>query len=382
MRILVPIVVALGGCSLYFSDDDPPPDAPWVVLCDGGLATAHCSPPIDAPDAPIGVCNPIAPPGSQGCDPGMKCTSVTLQEEPVPVGHLACVPDGTVATGGACLHGPVGEHTGFDNCAAGNVCIGGECHDICSFDGDPAGACAPGFHCSGHANLFGNSDDDPLYGACAPQCDPVTQTLPDGDRCGPGQGCYVLTSTTTTISVCAHAGSIAHDQPITGTPFANSCLPGHQPRRASQVDNTFECGALCRPAEVTSTTNLASEGGVAPFTCEARGAEPPASANAGESCRYWWAREPFDDLSMFSNTVGWCFEHSTWQYDSNGDMVVDAPFPRCTTLTHGDVVPPVGNPAHDDAVFFWCAPRSAALQGPLVSTPAPVARLDRLGGWR
>ena len=55
---------------------------------------------------------------------------------------------------------------------------------------------------------------------------------------------------------------------------------------------------------------MAQEGGVAPYTCEAKGASPPDSATAGESCRYFWAVEG-DNLTPFSNTLGFCFKHLT-----------------------------------------------------------------------
>ena len=118
------------------------------------------------------------------------------------------------------------------------------------------------------------------------------------------------------------------------------------------------------------------------------GANPPNDGTAGEGCRFWWAREPFANLSDFSNTVGWCFKHAVFQYDSNGDTVDDAPFPRCTALTTGDVVPPIGNPPHNDAAYFWCVQASAtATLGDAITTVKKWStlnqpRLDRLGGWR
>ena len=94
----------------------------------------------------------------------------------------------------------------------------------------------------------------------------------------------------------------------------------------------------------------------------------------------------YDQPSPFTNTLGWCFRHAAFQYDSNGDMTNDAPFPRCITLTTGDVVPPIGNPPHNDAQYFWCVQLSqmfTKLGGQPSSHPAaaaPFAR-DRLTGW-
>jgi hypothetical protein len=319
-----------------------------------------------------GACNPLAAPGAQGCAVGEKCTWVVVQDTPVPIGTTTCVADGTQDLGDPCTQGPAGETTGFDDCKAGLICIGGECQDVCGFDGSASAACAAGYNCTRYSGLFANGEDDPVAGACSEGCNPVTQEVTGGGPCPVGQGCYLLTSSTETIAVCAGAGSIGHGQEIVGTAFANSCLPGHQPRRRDEVTQVLECGALCQVTDVYLGTNEADEGGVSPYTCAAAGAAAPDDPSAGESCRYWWAREPFESPSPYSNTVGWCFKHAAFQYDTNGDLVSDAPFPRCITLTTGDLVPPIGNPPHNDAEYFWCV----ALPDP------PALQLNRVGGGR
>ena len=360
-----------GMCSCTGGADAPTADAP----------TADATT-TDAP--PQGPCDPLAAPGAQGCNAGQKCTWVIIQDAPETVGMVGCVADGTVASGGACTVGPAGQTTGFDDCTAGNICIAGTCTDVCGFDGSAAAACATGYDCTRYSGLFANGDDDPIAGACKAACDPLTQMVTGGGACPNGEGCYLLTSATTTVAVCAGAGNITHGQPIVGAPFANSCAPGHQARRPGPMSNTWECGALCDPSDVTATTNMADEGGAAPYTCESKGASPPDSATAGESCRYYWAREPFDTLSPYSNTVGFCWKHAIYQYDSNGDMTPDAPFPRCITLTTGDIVPPIGNPPHNDAEYFWCVALPMMLTGAPApaSVAAPVGQVDRVFGWR
>jgi hypothetical protein len=227
--------------------------------------------------------------------------------------------------------------TGYDACVAGSVCINTTCQPTCSLN-DP-NSCGPTGACTAYSGLFANEPDSPATGACVATCDPLAM-LPCPTA---GQGCYVLTSSTTSIAVCAGAGTVMHGQAITGTAYVNSCVAGAMPRRVFGT-TTFECGGLCRPADVTIGVNVASEGGVAPNSCQTRwGAAAPSDAMAGESCRYYWAREPFSALSRHSNTLGFCFKHATALYDSNGDMMNDAPFPRCTTLTTGDVVPPIDN---------------------------------------
>jgi hypothetical protein len=193
-----------------------------------------------------------------------------------------------------------------------------------------------------------------------------------------------LLSQTETVAVCASAGTIQHGQTITGTVFPNSCVPGARPRDADASRTVVECGGLCAPNEVTSTDNQADEGGIAPNSCQLRwGAAPPSSATAGESCRYFWGIEQTPGLTRFSNTLGFCFKHAVWQYDSNGDMAPDSPWPRCTTLTTGDVLPPLLPPGEgNDAREFWCLPKEAMKRAAPAQRPAPRAWDQRLTGWR
>jgi hypothetical protein len=361
-------------------------DADGGEACEpGAVACAENRECRDDCSCATGTCNPLT---QEGCAPGNKCTWIQVADSPEPLGQIGCVAAGTVAAGGACVQGAAGETTGFDDCQAGLVCISARCDDICGFDESPGAACAEGYQCSRYAGLFANGSDDPVAGACVLSCDPVTQLRGDDTPCPGSQGCYLLTSSTDTIAVCAGAGTLAHGQEIVGPAYANSCLPGHMPRRRDQVSTVNECGALCRPADVYQGHDEASEGGVAPYTCESKGAAAPSDPTAGESCRYYWARESFETGSAFSNTVGWCFKHAAFQYDSNGDSTPDAPYPRCTTLTTGDVVPPIENPPHNDALYFQCVARSAAAAPPAGAASTrrrtrPSALLtDRLGDWR
>lgn len=365
-----------------------------------------------------GACDPLAAAGQQGCQPGQKCAWVVIQEDPESIGKIACVPDGTVEAGGTCMFGAPGEATGFDDCRAGSVCVGGSCKDVCGFGGGANEACASGQACTRYADLWANGDDDPLYGACNPTCDPVTQLRSDGSNCGNGQGCYLLVSNTTSTAVCAGAGDVEHNATITGQAFANSCVPGAQPRRANPTDMTVECGGLCdvedvfvidpanvtfdngnmarpvakTPAQAAQVMNYADEAGKAspateqPSSCTEWGGASPGTPNDGESCRYWWARESFDDISPFSNTVGWCFKHDVFQFDSDGNMQADAPFPRCAAISQGDNVLPVANPPHNDAMYFWCVALPTMLQTSAKNVKKSVddtaIRMDRLSNWR
>ncbi len=388
--VLTIVVVGAGGQSACDRDDDD--DVP----IDG----SRSDPPIHEV-----LCDPLGSPGGQGCNVGQKCAWVVVTETPDHVGVIRCVPDGVVTLGGACTVGSPGETSGFDDCQAGGVCVDGVCKDTCGFGGAGYEACAAGLSCTRYGGLWANGDDAPLYGACNPTCNPVAQLLADGSSCGVGQGCYLLTSATTSTAVCAGAGTVGHGVAITGQAFANSCLPGHQPRRASPSSMTIECGALCAPADVFVTdpadaeagprptprpagqvTNFDAEGGRAPFTCASKGAAPPSDPTLGESCRYWWSRELFNDLSPYSNTVGWCFAHTRFSFDSDGDMTPDTPFPRCAALSSADKVPPLDNPPGDDARDFWCKSLPAMLTTSIAQVKRSLAarepRLDRLGQRR
>ncbi len=385
--------------------------AGFLAACGGYDGTV--SPTIDAHaaiDAPIVVaaCDPLAAAGQQGCNTGQKCTWITITDTPDTIGKIGCVPDGTIDLAGACTEGAAGETTGYDNCKAGNICVAQVCKDICGYGGGANEACAAGQACTRYSGLWANGMDDPMYGACNPTCNPVTQLRGDGTSCGANQGCYLLVSQTTSTAVCAGAGMVTAGTAIVGTTFANSCVPGAQPRAATQGTAGNECGGLCDvkdvfitnpadaggtntrptvPADTTKVTNFAAEGGAAPYNCATKwGAAAPNDAAAGESCRYWWAKEPFDNLSPFSNTVGWCFKHATWQFDSDNNMAVDSPFPRCAALTKQDKVLPIANPAGDDALYFFCEAMPAMLQTSIKNVKKSVAGnallVDRLGGWR
>lgn len=338
------LAIGLGlGLGLGCGDD------PQAI--DGGV-----DPPDDAIDAPVDaspipidaapICFPERPPGQQGCGGGARCAWIVTATSPVQ-GTLGCLPPGTVPPGGACTVGPPGATTGFDDCVAGAACVAGVCQDICGFSGADA-ACTSATTCTVVAGLFAGAGEAPVAGVCRRGCDVVGQT-----DCPPDQGCYLLVSPLTSRAVCAEAGELGPREVITGQVFANSCRPGYMPRRRDQETSVMECGALCRPADVTSTTNVASEGGVAPHACGDRGAAPPGDALDGESCRYWWAREPTPG-SDYSNTVGWCFRHAAFRHDVDGDGTLDAPTPRCIALTTGDVLPPIHDPPESDAEGFWC----------------------------
>lgn len=348
-----------------------------LVACGGDDGGAGG--PIDAQaiDGPPPICDPLAARGAQGCDPGQRCTWVIDRDTPSVTGTLGCVPDGTFVAGAACSASTGGQP---DRCTAGLVCVAGTCQDVCGFDGSANAACPSGQACARYADLFVNGDGEPLAGVCRATCDPLTQLRGDGTPCPADEACYLLTSARDTIAVCAAAGTVTHDQILDGPAYANACVPGAQPRRKDTASMTVVCGGLCKPVDVTSTMARGSEGGLAPDSCVLRwGAAAPDDGGRGESCRYWSAREPFAGLSPYSNTVGWCFKHVGFLYDADGDGAAETSFPRCAGLTMGDVVPPIGDPPHNDALYFWCLAQ-AEPRGPTIAIPQ--VKVDRLGRWR
>ena len=108
-------------------------------------------------------CNPEA---QTGCNAGLKCTWITDTVMP-PSGHLDCVMDGSVAIGAACISGPAGPTTGFDNCFSklnsGGYCWNAVCELIC----DPTlpEACPAPQVCKFHAGIL-IAPSGTQYGTC------------------------------------------------------------------------------------------------------------------------------------------------------------------------------------------------------------------------
>jgi len=298
---------------------------------------------------PPGECNPIS---HAGCGSGERCTWVISSSTPVRIGSLRCVPDGTVASGGACTVGPDGETSGYDDCARGLICTRSgtsrTCASVC--DLADSSSCGGSASCVRYQGLFANGGDDPVAGACASSCDPVTQLRDDGTSCGAGLGCYALIATAMPSFVCGAAEStLVHGEVITGGPSANACAPGFHVVR-SAVGSGFECAAYCRPVE-THAAAVAGAAGAPPYSCPDRGAASPAN-----ECLFASLFASSDAADPRIDTIGICYDRSGRTYDSNGDGTPDAALPSCTTLSNTDTN---GDGIADNA-YFGCAPRPAA----------------------
>ena len=347
------------------------------------------------PDAPM-VCNPLT---QTGCATGQKCTWVTDATMPQPLGHIDCVPDGTVAAGAACTQGTPGP-MGYDNCMAGLYCQGMKCKTIC----DPQGGspmCPTNYACSTYEGLFGPVGQPVAAGVCDPTCDPLADNkfgsnkTKAGSACTATQGCYGYPNDTqpshysctnevnvslyhraacTTASGCANSG---------GSPYLNGCAQGFIPllydmTMSMQVD----CISLCKPADcylgnctTGAATNIIGSPTAPTHRCNGTDssgsfnpATPGATGNNGDQCMFSWLFE-VNTMNMLtrsptSDTLGFCVDHSKYKYDSNGDGTVtstDLAWPKCDTFTQpgtgtGSAVGGVCNDANNciHAADFGC----------------------------
>jgi hypothetical protein len=360
------------------------------------------------------ICNPLT---QTGCQAGQKCTWVTDATMPMPLGHIDCVPDGTVQAGAACTNGPAGP-MGYDNCVKGNYCEGSVCKSIC----DPQGGapmCPTNFACSEYEGLFGPVGQPVVAGVCDPSCDPLADNkfgsnkTKTGTACTAVQGCYGGPSDTTPSHyTCTHEpmGSVAlyNRSACTttngcansgGTPYINGCAQGFIPLMYDTTGSMqVDCISMCKPASCymgncgAASINLP---GVTPHRCnttDSSGSFNTANAaNNGDQCMYSWLFE-IDTMGMwhmsaYSDSVGFCVDHSKYKYDSNGDGQVtstDLAWPKCDTFPmpgfgNGSAVAGVCNAANGcvEAADFGCVDHTTGgvmFQG---KTVKPAVNIDR-----
>jgi hypothetical protein len=337
---------------------DAPPDSSIVI--------------VDAPviDAPPPTCNPLA---QTGCNTGEKCTWIVDAYAPNYVGHVGCVPDGTAGSGATCQFGAAGA-TGYDNCVKGTVCNNysgspGVCRDIC----DPQGGapmCNQTHACVTYGGLFSDGTAPAVAAICDPSCDPLT----DNDFDGPGSaltrtgttcgsaniGCYGYPSSSSLPTQFSCATDInyttaLHHRTVCDTTtgcetnagqfFVNSCNQGYLPLLyESTASTSVVCVAMCKPQNCyagSCGTADANQHGAAPHRCQTPDALGSFNtAAAGEECAYWWFLETDSSGTLlhspYSDSLGFCLDHSKYMYDSNGDGTADTALPSCQSLPiHG-----------------------------------------------
>jgi hypothetical protein len=359
------------------------------VACGGGNKTKTIDSGMSGSGA---VCDPIAQTGCTGSD--SRCTWV---QDTASVGHVDCVPAGTAALGGACMAGSA--FPSYDNCDAGSICINTKCETIC--DNNAGGsACGSGFACGIYSGVF-EVNGSFEAGACDKTCDPFNDNsfgsggsgdlIPPktGTTCGSDQGCYGFPSSDATNPTHFTCGGelntdLVHRSacaPGTGTDpgcapdatsvYLNGCAQGYIPLLddMSIGVTTAVCIAYCMPNDcymgMCGSDNLASEGSGAhqclqtDIRVDPTEPLPTGSAAIENSCIYSWVFEEDTNGNIaetaFDNTVGFCYDHSKYRYDSNGNNMIDsgdAFDPPCSQLP--------GSGSDVNAVGFGCVSTTTA----------------------
>ena len=260
----------------------------------------------------------------------------------------------------------------------------GICKQLCDQQGGTP-ACDANHVCVTYSGLFSSGSTGPAAaGVCDKACDPLTDNDFDGsgtldmkttDTCGSNAevGCYGAPSGGTAPATgWSCTGDVNYENGAgtglrhrvkcedanmcsdNGTIYINSCNQGYLPLLYETTGSTVTiCVAMCKPA---NCSNGACGGGTArkgiagdacttndrlgTFQNDANGTSTNPNVTetfttGGDHCLYGWYFE-IDDQNNFlpsatSDTVGYCFDHSKYKYDS-GTGAPDTTYPSCETL--------------------------------------------------
>lgn len=257
--------------------------AAGLWACGGGGSKVHLA---DAgADGGAGICNPVT---NEGCGAGEKCADAFVGGgDAGPALHrTACVPDGSVAVGGACER--MADDTGlsYDNCQAKSTCINGTCLTNCTSSPD---SCGDAQACALYEHLFDDYTQE-MLGVCVPTCDPVAQDCENAD-----DACYLQVSTGD--GTCASAPDDTHQQgddcigPDAMNCYLNGCSRGYgSPLFTSQGQ---ACMAYCTPVDTylidpngTGGDGTLNDGASAVGMGEMTDCRP-ARVGAGNQCRFY-----------------------------------------------------------------------------------------------
>ncbi|PTL85157.1 hypothetical protein DAT35_00025 [Vitiosangium sp. GDMCC 1.1324] len=175
-----------------------------------------------------GGCDLVA----QDCPSGSKCTYVRQGD----VTARRCVPDGTVAEGGACASTATPSGDFYDTCKAGLYCTdqkapGGGTVFTCQKFCYGSEQCTAPRDCIEVLRFTGSDELPRVCGEAGPKCDPLAQ------GCASPRGCYPSPGSG---PVCATAGTAEDGAPCT---YSNDCRPGS----ACVKDGAaLTCRRLCR----------------------------------------------------------------------------------------------------------------------------------------
>jgi hypothetical protein len=340
--------------------------------------------------------------GYDNCDKGLVCGNYRGGHCP-PTGARACTKSADCNPGELCND----DNLCATRCLTDNDCNGATClenTDICKpicdqLENAGNAACDTAHACVIYSGLFSTGDTTPpAAGVCDLKCDPFadndfdgsgTVSAKTGTTCAANQGCYGYPSYGTapkTAFTCTRDINRSVAQPLglrhrvqctednkCAAPgpkvFTNSCNQGYLPLlRESTTVSTTICVALCDPLSCYNGncgTQDVNRVGRAPNRCNAndrlgmtfnQGTLSDPHPN-GEECEYLWRRE-YDTmtktylLSDHKDTVGICFDHSQYQYDSDGDNTADTTLPPCGALVQGFGA---GSDPTDPLTFFGAA---------------------------
>jgi hypothetical protein len=162
-------------------------------------------------------------------------------------------------------------------------------HDVGSDDAAPAGSDA--------------AIDAPPDGSGV--CDVLTQM-----GCAPNERCTYVNEGSALGQMCVPMGTAGH-----GSACATDATTGIDNCMAGDV-----CAGSCKTVCSAQGSDTCGSG----FVCDAYTHGNGIDPNGGTLVR-----------SPYSDTVGFCFDHSKFQYDSNGDDVPDTTVPPCSSLPTG-----------------------------------------------
>lgn len=338
------------------------------------------------------TCSPLA---QTGCATGEKCTwiyDLVSTDGTNILGHVGCAPDGDKQTHETCTRNMAGAQ-GYDDCAKGNFCkakrelVGpggqGVCEAICDNNGgDPM--CADGSTCVAYHNIFEASDMN-VAGVCDYKCDPFADNdfmhegsaavNRPGTACQPYEECngFPSNGALPTAFSCSreYNTDLHHRHTCTATDgnslqaadplsrvacntAANGCSQGY---RALTLTTTAGmetyCLAMCKPASCWGG-NCGSSSSDERLTGDPAGGHQCKPANIlvndpsafpatlgsngvnGDQCYFGWHFEIDSQnnihVSDYSDTMGFCLDHSLLQYDTNNDGTADTAWPKCDLI--------------------------------------------------
>lgn len=386
--------LAFGACG-----DDGGGDSGTVMLTpDGGIG----------PDGPVTLaCNPVT---QAGCDAGQKCSQLVSSDEPF-LASTACVPDGTITAGGACMRGEAGPN-GYDDCVGGYDCLRGVCVQICTSAGGDTCRTTPdpgfgeGEYCTLYSDLF--SDE---IGLCVPGCNPtddsVAAEVVTNASCAEGSGCYLNIGRGVAACAGTPEGAIGVKQgnecygPAAGSCFLNGCDSGYAPILPNAVGmaaTTNNCARYCTPSDTSLDVDLTTVIGMPTgANTKCGGAElslAGSSANTPHQCHFIQSLygEPLNPASQ-----GMCMPIDPWYdcttYEYNGILAaiatgttMDEKNTALNMFCYGKPMPEDGDEILPkcDGISFGCtstATRDAIFDAIDAGTAFPAATPEATKAW-